>query len=44
MKQVVEAVNHCHANNVVHRDIKAENIMITKNDQVKLIDFGLSAI
>jgi len=44
MKQLFEAVNHCHANSVIHRDIKPENIMIIKNEQIKLIDFGLSKI
>jgi serine/threonine protein kinase len=44
MKQLFEAINHCHANGVIHRDIKPENIMLIKNDQIKLIDFGLSKI
>ena len=42
MKQLFQAINHCHAQNVVHRDIKPDNIMITENDSVRLIDFGLS--
>jgi calcium-dependent protein kinase len=44
MYQLLSAVNHCHANGVIHRDIKPENIMLTKNNQVRLIDFGLSKI
>jgi calcium-dependent protein kinase len=44
MKQLFEAINHCHANGIIHRDIKPENIMLIKNDQIKLIDFGLSKI
>jgi serine/threonine protein kinase len=44
MKQLFEAINHCHANGVIHRDIKPENIMVRKNDQITLIDFGLSKI
>ena len=42
MKQLFQAINHCHAYNIVHRDIKPDNIMITDDDSVRLIDFGLS--
>lgn len=43
MQQVTSALAHCHAVGVIHRDIKAENVMITKADRkVKLLDFGLS--
>ncbi len=42
MERLLRAINHCHANGVVHRDIKPENIMIGADDQLKIIDFGLS--
>ena len=42
MKSLFQAINHCHAQNVVHRDIKPDNIMITSEETVRLIDFGLS--
>ena len=42
MKALFQAINHCHALNIVHRDIKPDNIMITKDDHVRLIDFGLA--
>lgn len=42
MKKLIRAINHCHASGVVHRDIKPENIMIGKDGELKLIDFGLS--
>ena len=42
MKSLFQAINHCHAQNIVHRDIKPDNIMITANNTVRLIDFGLS--
>ena len=42
MKALFNAINHCHSQDIIHRDIKPDNIMITKSDQVKLIDFGLS--
>lgn len=44
MEKLLSAIGHCHANGVVHRDIKPENIMIGKDGELKLIDFGLSAI
>ncbi|CAO3587884.1 unnamed protein product [Absidia cylindrospora] len=41
-RQVVAAVDYCHRKWVVHRDLKAPNILLTKNNQVHLVDFGLS--
>jgi serine/threonine protein kinase len=42
MKKLLRAVHHCHSVGVVHRDIKPENIMYGKDNEIKLIDFGLS--
>ncbi|KAI8977357.1 kinase-like domain-containing protein [Mycotypha africana] len=39
-KQLVEAVEHLHKNNIVHRDIKPQNLVQTKDNIIKLIDFG----
>lgn len=42
-KQVVRAVNYCHARCITHRDIKLENILLNeKKNEVKVIDFGFS--
>lgn len=40
IKQLLDAVDEVHNNNMLHRDIKPDNIIIGKNDRVVLIDFG----
>ena len=42
MRKLLSALQHMHAQKVVHRDIKPENIMVAGEDELKLIDFGLS--
>ncbi|KAI9199781.1 kinase-like domain-containing protein, partial [Polychytrium aggregatum] len=41
-RQIVEAVGYCHEKNFVHRDLKLENILLTSDLQVKVIDFGFT--
>src|SRR5690625_6240465 len=42
MKQVTIAIAHAHANDIVHRDIKPQNILIDTYGQVKVTDFGIA--
>lgn len=41
-RQIVKGISYCHAKNIVHRDLKLENILIDESGLVKLIDFGFS--
>ncbi|KAI1125929.1 Pkinase-domain-containing protein [Nemania abortiva] len=42
--QVASALAHMHSKNIMHRDIKLENILLSLNGEVKLADFGLSIL
>ncbi|MBI5608446.1 MAG: protein kinase [Deltaproteobacteria bacterium] len=44
LDQLCEALDHAHAQGMVHRDIKPDNILVDKQGKVKLLDFGLARV
>ncbi|KAE9615107.1 putative protein kinase CAMK-CAMKL-CHK1 family [Lupinus albus] len=43
-RQLINAVDFCHSRGVYHRDIKLENLLLDENENLKVSDFGLSAL
>ena len=43
-RQIILGIEHIHSKNVVHRDIKLENIMIDFNNTIKICDFGIGKV
>uniref|UniRef100_A0A674D7X0 non-specific serine/threonine protein kinase n=1 Tax=Salmo trutta TaxID=8032 RepID=A0A674D7X0_SALTR len=41
-RQIVSAVHYCHLKNIVHRDLKAENLLLDADSNIKIADFGFS--
>lgn len=44
MYQLLRCLEYCHASNVIHRDVKPENILISSQDIVKVCDFGFARL
>ncbi|MBA3711708.1 MAG: protein kinase [Pyrinomonadaceae bacterium] len=41
-EQIISALSAAHARGIIHRDVKPQNIIVTADDQIKVLDFGLA--
>lgn len=42
MQQMLMALEHCHRRGIIHRDLKLSNLMLSRDGQIKLTDFGVA--
>ncbi|KAK2624105.1 hypothetical protein QTJ16_006739 [Diplocarpon rosae] len=43
-KQLLQGLNYLHANGIAHRDVKLENLLLTRDSKLKITDFGVSEV
>lgn len=43
-RQLVQGLNYLHNNGIAHRDVKLENLLLTKQSKLKITDFGVSEV
>ena len=43
-QQILSGLQHAHSQEILHRDIKGENILVAADDQVKILDFGIATM
>jgi serine/threonine protein kinase len=44
MYQLIKGVDYCHSRRIIHRDLKPQNILVTKDQTLKIADFGLARV